>query len=98
MKTADRGTNAPADYSPFTHKTISVTEAAEALGVTTRTIWRLCGQDRILFTRGANRRLRIYRESLFNVSHGTVQSETSGLSSAHTHTDGDQSRQTTVKA
>lgn len=81
MSLAGRATNAPDDYSPFEHKTISVQEAAEAAGVATKTIWRWCAEDRILFTRGAGGRLRIYRDTLFHVSRGNAQSETSAASS-----------------
>jgi excisionase family DNA binding protein len=80
MSLAGRATNAPEEYSPFTHKTISVQEAAEALGATTRTIWRLCKQDRVFFVRGKNGRLRIYRDTLFNVSRGNSNSATSNQS------------------
>jgi len=77
MSLAGRATNAPAEYSPFTHKTVSVSEAATAADVATKTIWRWCAQDRIFFVRGANGRLRIYRDTLFPVSRGNAQSETS---------------------
>ncbi len=87
MRLAARTTNAPDDWSPFTKKTVSVLEAAEAIGVSKKTIWRMCAEDRILFTRSANGRLRIYRESLFTRSTGNVvnsaQSGTSGLPSEH---------------
>jgi excisionase family DNA binding protein len=83
MSLAGRATNAPADWSPFTHKTISVQEAADAAGVATKTIWRWCAQDRIRFARAANGRLRIYRETLFHVPRENAQSETSATSSEH---------------
>jgi hypothetical protein len=84
MSLAGRATNAPEGYSPFTHKTISVSEAAAAAGVATKTIWRWCAQNRILFVRAANGRLRIYRDTLFHVSRENAQSETSGPSSETT--------------
>lgn len=77
MSLAGRATNAPEGYSPFTHRTISVQQAAEAAGVATKTIYRWIANDRVLFTRGAGGRLRIYQDSVFHVSRGIAQSGTS---------------------
>jgi hypothetical protein len=50
MSRSGRATNAPDEYSPFTHKTVSVGEAAAAAGVTTKTIHRWVADDRVFAT------------------------------------------------
>jgi excisionase family DNA binding protein len=77
MSRSGRATNASADYSPFTHKTVSVSEAAAAAGVTTKTIYRWVADDRVWFIRTAAGKLRIYRDSVFDVPRENTQTETS---------------------
>jgi excisionase family DNA binding protein len=77
MSRSGRATNAPDEYSPFTHKTVSVGEAAAAAGVTTKTIYRWVADNRVWFIRTAAGKLRIYRDSVFDVSRGNTQTGTS---------------------
>lgn len=81
MSLSGRATNAPEGYSPFTHKTIDVPEAAVLAGCSVKTIYRWIADDRIYFVRAAGGRLKIFRDSLFNVSRGITQSETSAETS-----------------
>jgi excisionase family DNA binding protein len=64
-------------YSPFTHKTVSVGEAAAAAGVTTKTIYRWVADNRVLFIRTAAGKLRIYGDSVFDVPRENTQTWTS---------------------
>jgi excisionase family DNA binding protein len=77
MSRSGRATNAPDEYSPFTHRTVSVGEAAAAAGVTAKTIYRWVADNRVLFIGTTAGKLRIYRDSLFDVPRENTQTGTS---------------------
>lgn len=65
-------TNAPSDWSPFTHKTVTIQKACEVCGVSRRTVYGWIASGKVQYVRTAGGAVRIYADSLFHETHANV--------------------------
>lgn len=61
------------EYSPFTHKTLTIHQVADLCGVTVRTVYEWVRLGKVAYVRIPSGHVRIYRDSVFHVPCGTEE-------------------------